>query len=307
MESFIKDLKHSLRMFAQSPAFTLAAIAALTLGIGVNTAIFSVVNAVLLRPVPMPEPNRVVMFLTVSQQGAGPAASPAKFQHFRLQTNVVQDVSAFGTGIVNYTGGSLPEQIPSGQVSAGFFRLFGASPAFGRTFTAEEDRPGGGRVAVLSHGFWSTRCNRDPDIVGKAVSLSGEPYTVVGVLREFNFEEFGLTPRVWTPFQLDPNTVDQGHFFTAAARIKPGVTLEQVETLPDGEPNIVRCPDVRLVPEMIRLIEAVRKDQDSIGGVAELVASGVPAGLGEPVFDKLKADREREKTAAPAHQVEAAS
>ncbi len=229
IETFFKDLKQSLRMFAQSPAFTFAAIAALTLGIGVNTAIFSVVDAVLLRPVSFPDPDRLVMFVSVSPQGSGMVAAPAEFQHFRRQTGVVQDVAAFSSGVVNYTGGSFPEQLPSAQVSAAFFRLFGASPALGRTFTAEEDRPGGGRVAVLGHRFWSTRFNSDPGIVGKAISLSGEPYTVIGVLRDFSFEELGPTPQVWTPFPLDPNTVDQGHYFLAAGRLKPGVTLEEAK------------------------------------------------------------------------------
>src|SRR6478609_11405775 len=97
LEAFVKDLRHSLRMFRQSPAFTLAAVAALTLGIGANTAIFSVVNAVLLKPVAVPDPDRVVMFVNVSPRGTGGGASPAKFQHYRTQTEVVQDVSAFNT------------------------------------------------------------------------------------------------------------------------------------------------------------------------------------------------------------------
>src|SRR5580765_6255365 len=124
MEAFIKDLKHSLRMFAQSPAFTLAAVAALTLGLGANTAIFSVVNAVLLKPVALPDPDRVVVFINVSQRGpGGPAASPAKFAHYRQQTEIVQDVSAFNTsGLVNYTGGTFPEQLKAGHVSADFFK-----------------------------------------------------------------------------------------------------------------------------------------------------------------------------------------
>src|SRR5436189_6136046 len=112
-------------MFRGSPAFTLAAVAALTLGIGANTAIFSVVNAVLLKPVPFPDPDRLVMFMNTSPQGSGPAASPAKFQHYREQSSVLQDVSAFRTGVVNYTGGETPEQLRSGQVSPDYFRLFG--------------------------------------------------------------------------------------------------------------------------------------------------------------------------------------
>jgi len=223
----MKDLKHSLRMFARSPAFTLAAVATLALGIGANTAIFSVVNAVLLRPVGMPDPDRLVMFLNTSPNGNGPAASPAKFQHYREQTAIVQDVTAFDTGVVNYTGGSFPEQLTRGQVSEGFFRLFGARLLHGRTFTIEEDLPGGPRVAVLDSRFWAKRFGSDPNVLGKPISLSGEPYTIIGVLREFNFAEFGPTPQVWTPYQLDPHTTDQGHYFMCAGRLKPGVTLGQ--------------------------------------------------------------------------------
>src|SRR4249919_2186577 len=101
MDTFLKDLKHSLRMLAQNPGFTIAAVLALAIGIGSNTAIFSVVNTVLLKPPPYPEPERIVMFMNTSPQGQGPAASPAKFNHWREQSSVVQDVSAFRTGVVN--------------------------------------------------------------------------------------------------------------------------------------------------------------------------------------------------------------
>src|SRR3954470_22777250 len=152
MEAFLRDLRHSLRMFRQSPGFTLAAVAALTLGIGTNTAIFSVVNSVLLKPAPFPDPDRVVLFLNTSPQGSGQGASPAKFQHWREQTSVVQDVAAFRTGVVNLTGGAFPEQLQSAQVSADFFRLFGAVPYRGRTFSPAEDLPQGDKVVVLSYG-----------------------------------------------------------------------------------------------------------------------------------------------------------
>ncbi len=229
-EAFAKDLKQSLRMFRQSPAFTLAAVAALTLGIGANTAIFSVVNAVLLEPVPFPDPDRLVLFLNTSPQGSGPGASPAKFQHWRALDTVVQDVSVFRTGIVNYTGGTFPEQLRSGQVSADFFKLFGAPILRGRTFTREEDLPDADRVVVLSQRFWETRFNRSDEVIGKSISLGGEPYTVVGVLGEFDFSEYGPQPQVWYPFQLPPNTADQGHYFTAAGRLRPGVSLGQAQT-----------------------------------------------------------------------------
>ena len=229
VETFLKDLKHSLRMFAKSPAFTLAAIAALTLGIGVNTAIFSVVNAVLLKPVSFPDPDRLVVLMTTFPEGAGGGASPAKFQHFREESTVVQDVAAYRTGVVNYTGGSMPEQLRSAQVSADFFRLFGAPIVRGRPFSPEEDLPDRARVVVIGSRLWSTRFNNDPDIIGKPISLSGESYTIVGVLGEFHFEDFGPSPQVWMPFQIDPNTKDQGHYFQAAGRLKPGVTLQQAK------------------------------------------------------------------------------
>jgi putative ABC transport system permease protein len=230
MEAFLRDLKQSLRMFAQSPAFTLAAVAALTLGIGANTAIFSVVNAVLLKPVAIHDPDRVVVFMNVSPNGGGPAASPAKFAHYRQQTEVVQDVSAINTGgVMNYTGGNFPEQLRSGRVSADFFKLTVPRFVQGRGFTAEEDSPNGPRVTVISRSLWESRFSADPALVGKSISLGGEPYTVVGILDEFDFREFGPTPQVWVPFQFDPNTTDQGHYFQALGRLKDGVTVQQAD------------------------------------------------------------------------------
>jgi predicted permease len=229
MDSFLNDLKHSVRAFWQSPAFTLAALAALTLGIAANTAIFSVVNAVMLRPVSFPDPDRVVAFMNVSPQGSGPGGSPARFMHWRAQTAVVQDVAAFNSGLVNYTGGTFPEQLRAGRVSADFFKLVGAPFALGRGFTADEDLPNGPRTAILGETTWITRFNRDPEILGKSISLSGEPYTIVGVLGDFDFEEFGPTPQVWLAFQFDPNTTDQGFYFQVAGRLKPGVSLQQAQ------------------------------------------------------------------------------
>src|SRR3989441_2020779 len=174
MESLLKDLKHSLRMFWQSKTFTVTAIAALALGIGANTAIFSIVNAVLLKPVPFPEPDRLVMFMNTAPGGQGPAASPAKFQHWRSQSTV-QDAAAFRNGIVNYTGGEAAEQLRSAQVSAGYFKLFGAPIIRGRAFNRREDLPNGEKVAPISQSLGTRRFVRDPDIIGKKDSLSGRP------------------------------------------------------------------------------------------------------------------------------------
>jgi putative ABC transport system permease protein len=225
MESFIKDLKHSLRMFLQSPGFTMAAVGALALGIGANTAIFSVVNTVLLKPLTYPDPDRIVQFLLTSPQGSGPGASVTKFNVWRQQTAIFQDVSAydFGGPGLNLTGGAYPEQIQGIHVTKDYFRLFGAPVAIGRTFTADEDLPHGGHVVVLSNGLWKRRFAGDPNMVGKSISLGSEPYTVVGILGpDFRTEPVA---DIWMPFQFNPNSTDQAHYFIAAARLKPGVTL----------------------------------------------------------------------------------
>jgi ABC-type antimicrobial peptide transport system permease subunit len=155
VESVVHDLRHSLRFFRRTPGFTIAAVAALTLGIGTNVAIFTVVNAVLLKPIPFPDPNRLVMLIGTAPQGTYAAGSPAKFLHWRQQTDVLQEISAFNTGVVNLTGGERPDQLRSGRVSVDYFRLFGAPVVRGRTFSEREDLPGGGKVAMISHGLMS--------------------------------------------------------------------------------------------------------------------------------------------------------
>ncbi|MBC8164807.1 MAG: ABC transporter permease [Bryobacteraceae bacterium] len=228
MDTFVKDLTHSLRMFGQNRSFTAAAVAALAIGIGSNTAIFSVVNTVLLKPPPFPESERIVMFMSTSPGGQGAGASPAKFNHWREQSTVVGDVSAFRTGVVNLTGGDVPEQLRSATVSNDYFRLFGAPIIRGRSFTGSEDLPNGPRVALISEGLWQRRFARDPNILGRTILLGGDPNSIIGVIgSSFDFREFGPAPDVWTPFQLDPQSVDQGHYFQAAGRLKPGVTIPE--------------------------------------------------------------------------------
>jgi putative ABC transport system permease protein len=232
VELFLQDLRHAFRMFRQNRVFTAAAVAALALGIGANTAIFSVVSAVLLKPLPYPNPDDVVFFMSTAKQNpfGNPTASPAKFAHFAQQATVTQDATAFRTFVVNYTGGAFPEQVRAGQVSANYFKLFGAPVLRGRTFSQEEDRPGGPRLAVLSHGLWQRRFGADPGIIGKTIQLSGDPHEVIGIIGpQFDLAELGEPPELWIPFQLDPNTVDQGHFFQSAGRLKPGVPLEQAQ------------------------------------------------------------------------------
>jgi hypothetical protein len=279
-EAFRKDLRHSLRMFSQSPAFSLAAVAALTLGIGANTAIFSVVNAVLLKPISLPDPDRLVMFLNTSPDGSSPAGSPAKFQHYQAQDAVVEHVAAFRLGVVNYTGGTFPEQLRMGQASAEFFTLVGARLIRGRGFTRAEDVPEGDRVAVVSRTLWETRFNGADDIIGRTVSLGGEPYTVVGVLGDLDLDDFGRTPHVWMPFQLPENTADQGHYFQVAGRLKTGVTLEQAKARLQASAGDYRAkyptalgPNEGFTVEPVRdvLVRDVRASLFVLGGAVSFV------------------------------------
>ena len=215
-------------MFRQNPGFTATAIAALVIGIGLNTAIFSIINTVLLKPPPFADPDRIVMFMNTSPEGQGGGGSPAKFNHWRAQTSVVQDVAAFRTGVVNWTNGDVPEQLKSGQVSAAFFHLFGAPLLQGRSFTREEDLPNGPHVALISESLWRNRFHADPNILGKTVLLGGDPHPVIGIVGStFDFRDFGPQPDVWVPFQLDPNSPDQGHYFQVAGRLKPGIPIQQ--------------------------------------------------------------------------------
>jgi putative ABC transport system permease protein len=226
MSDFWDNFKHAVRMFRSNPGFTFAAIAALALGIGINTAIFTVVDAVLLKPLTYPDADRIVQFLLTSPQGKGPGASIPKFRVWEQQTNVFQDVAAydFGGPGFNLTG-DRPEQVHGIHVTQAYFRLFGASPALGRTFTPQEDSPNGGKVVVLSYGLWQRKFGGNPNIIGSALSLGNEPYTIVGVLQK----SFVSDPEadILLPFQFDPNSTNQGHYFMAAGRLKPGVTLAQ--------------------------------------------------------------------------------
>jgi predicted permease len=211
----------------RQPGFTAAVLLTLALGIGANTAIFSVVDAVLLRPAPYPAPDRIAIFGYTFQGVWVPWSSETQFNVWRQHTAALQDVSAIRFFQVNMTGGADPEQVPAAQVNADFFKLFGASTIHGRTFTSDEDRPNGGRVVVLSYGFWQRRFGGDRGIVGRNVSLDDAESVVVGVLApSFDIAIFNASPDVWVPLQLDPNSTLQSPSLRAAARLKLGITLD---------------------------------------------------------------------------------
>jgi putative ABC transport system permease protein len=265
-------------MFWKSPGFTIAAVAALALGIGANTAIFSVVNAVLLKPLTYPDADRIVEFLFPSNLANNFLTSIPEFRAYQRQTSVFQEVAAYdvaGPGF-NLTGGR-PEQLHGIHVTEGYFRLFGAPVMLGRTFTPQEDAPNGGKVVVLSYGLWQRRFAGNPAIVGKSLSLGNEPYTIVGVLGK----QFLSDPQadIWVPFQFAPVSNDQNHFFQVAGLLRPGITLAQANAqlrlaalryrrdFPKGDPN----QQFAVEPLRDSIIGDVRKSLFLLLGAVSLV------------------------------------
>jgi len=217
-------------MFFKYPGFASTAIAALALGIGANTAIFTVVNEVLLKPLTYPDADRMVDFLAHSSGLAiyNRLHSTTEFQFFQRQTNIFKEVVAYdnaGPGF-NLTGGSRPEQVNGIHVTEGYFRVYSAPVLLGRTFTPQEDSPHGGKVVVLSYGLWLRRFGGDQAIVGKSISLGNEPYTVVGVIGK----DFVADPRadLWLPFQFAPASTDGNVSFYVTAVLQLSVTIAQV-------------------------------------------------------------------------------
>jgi len=226
MGTFTADLRYALRTMRSSPGFTAVAVAALALGIGANTAIFTVVNSVMLEPLPYPEPDRLVRLGRQYPNGSSFSNSIPKFMAWR-KNDVFESMALydFSPLTMNLGAGDRPEPVKGTHVSRDFFRVFGARPSMGRTFTEAEDLPNGAPVAVLSNHLWRNRLGADPQLVGRIVLLNKQPYTVVGVMEQ-GFESDPAAD-LWIPLQADPASTNQGHYLLAAARLKPGVTLSQ--------------------------------------------------------------------------------
>ncbi|MGH9766850.1 MAG: ABC transporter permease [Blastocatellia bacterium] len=230
MNTIWQDLRYGARMLMKKPGFTLIAVITLALGIGANTAIFTVVNAVLLRPLSYPEPERIMRLAPEWPNTSFMNASEPKFVFWREAGESFDGVAAtigIGSG-VNLSGGSEPEFVTGVRVSADFFRVLGVNPAIGRGFTKEEDSPNGERVMILSQGLWVRGFGADPAIAGKSVSINGNPYTVVGVMPE-DFRYGDRQTDVLVPMRVNPASAGQGHNYTVLARLKPGVSRAQAQ------------------------------------------------------------------------------
>ncbi|MCU1226716.1 MAG: hypothetical protein JWQ42_4809 [Edaphobacter sp.] len=222
-----RDLRFALRSLAKTPGFTVVAILVIAVGIGVNIAVFSVINTVLLKPLTYPDPQSLVQLMNTGPQGSFPGANIPKFNLWHQQSNIFQQVAGYdwgGAGL-NLTGDDHPQQVQGIHVTGEYFALFGAPVIAGRTFTAAEDSPNGGHVVVLGYGLWKSRYGGNQKIVGSTIQIDGQPYLVVGVIGP----SFVTDPPgdLWVPFQFPTNSQDMAHYFTVAARLKPGVTLQQ--------------------------------------------------------------------------------
>jgi putative ABC transport system permease protein len=232
MATLLQDLRYGLRMLAKNPGFTAIAVVTLALGIGANTAIFSVVNAALLRPLPYPEANKLVLIFETEPSGPGglfPATAP-DFEDWRKQNKVFEDLAAATPAGASLTGISEPLQLSGWQVSPEIFPLLGIQPFIGRTFSASET--GNDRVVVLSYGLWQRAFGGEPGIVGGKITLDGEACDVVGVMPPtFKFPAVWVDrAEFWRPINLtEPEWKKNrgNHWFWVLGRMKPGVTLEQ--------------------------------------------------------------------------------
>src|SRR5215510_15138545 len=242
MESLLQDLRFGARMLMKQPGFTLIAALTLALGIGANTAIFSVVNAALLRPLPYSEPDRLVQIWQTNPQANrwGDWVSYPDFRDWRERNTVFEEVGACRTWAFNLTGSDSPESMAGAYVSASLFTVLGVKPILGRTFLAEEDRPGANRVAVISHGLWQRRFGADPGLIGKTIQVDGESHVVVGIMPPgFKFHWLvalrGVEYEIWIPHGPPDELQDRGsHNFRVVARLKRGVTIEQAQANMDA-------------------------------------------------------------------------
>ena len=230
VETFVQDLRYGVRTLARQRTFAAIATLTLALGIGANAAIFSVVNAVLLRPLPWADPERAVMIWSRWTAFDKTWVAEGEVLDYRRRATTLAEVAAWSEGQVNLTGDGEPERVSAANVTANLFTTLGVSPIIGRTFTAQEDLPNGPDFVVLSHPLWARRYAADISVVGRSIQINGRPYLVLGVMppgfvlpTDFHNPE---PSQLWAPLRLDPASMDHGsHGYYAAARLKPGATV----------------------------------------------------------------------------------
>ena len=238
MDTLLRDIRYGFRSLWKRPGFTLVALIALALGIGANTAIFSLVNAVLVQPLPFRDPDQLVWAWGRFRQGSERASvAPGDFVDYRDQNRTFEQLAAFFSirFPINLTGSGEPERLNSSGVTGNYFQAMGVNPELGRTFTLENEKTGNDDVAVLSHQLWQSRFGGDPNIVNKSIVLDGKKSLVLGVMpKEFNFPQ---GTEIWVPMNFDKSPEmkqRKAHFLRPVGRLKPGVTIAQAQADTDA-------------------------------------------------------------------------
>jgi putative ABC transport system permease protein len=235
-ETVMQDVHYGARMLAKHKAFTAVAVITLALGIGANTAIFSVVNELLLRPLPYRDADRIVMLWEVSPQGRHQnTTSRQNYRAWKAQNSSLEEIAAFSDQRVNLTGVGEPEELSAQFARPELFKVLGVEPLLGRTFSPDDDAPGKDDVAVLSYSLWQRRFGGQPDIVGQPITLNGYKFTIIGVMPanfQFHIKSRSGTGRpaeLWSilPMPTGPGANEIGRFLSVVGRLKPGVSVEQ--------------------------------------------------------------------------------
>lgn len=251
METLWQDVRFGVRTLVKNPGFTAVAVIALALGIGANSAIFSVVNTVLLRPLPYQDPERLVMIWEKGAADVFPinSVSAANFLDWRDQNQVFEGMAIINHASFNLTGVGEPERINGRRVSANLFRLLGVEPQLGRAFLPEEDAPGAGQVVILSHGLWQRRFGSDPGITGKPLTLNGQSHTVIGVMPP-HFQFPSPRDELWVPIAFSPQAAANrgNNSYEVVGRMKAGVTLEQAQ----AEMNTIAAGLQQQYPDVVK-------------------------------------------------------
>jgi putative ABC transport system permease protein len=269
MDTLRQDVRYACRWLLRSPGFTAVAIVTLALGIGANSAIFSVVNAVLLRPLPYAGPERLVGLHHLAE-GQHMSMSGPNFFDLRRISHTLSDAAAFSHSRVVLTGQGDPVRLDSSEVSAGIFNVLGVSPVLGRTFNADENEPGRNKVAVLSYALWQQRFGGDPKVVGRAIILDGVSIQVIGVMPKGFSYPAGRA--IWTPLEYSRNfTTDQraSWYLHGVGRAKPGIPLDQVsaEVATIGNQLAARYPDMNTGVGLV----AVPLHEDTVGNIRRAI------------------------------------
>lgn len=264
MRTLVHDLRYALRLLVKSPSFTAVALATLALGIAASAAIFSIVNTLLLQPLPYPEPERLVMLWQDQRARGGPDKewlAPAHFFDWRSRTRAFETSAVFHSGSASLTGSGEPEQVRGWRVTADFFRLLGVAPMLGRDFQAADDRPGAAPTVILTHGLWVRRFGADPSLVGRTIALNRVAHTVIGVLPP-SFKNPFASPEIFRPAQLNPVQPSRGNItLQMVARLKRDVAFEraQVEMSAVGAALAAEYPqtDTGMTIRLTRLHEEI--------------------------------------------------